>query len=319
MKLSHYRVSETAVLSVILFCGSLPCFGVDLAPFPFTKSQFNGQLSLTASQNSGGRAIAARTFIVTQEFKNHSGRFQIDLVTTLERSGDAPPLDAVHADQIATCSFYVSSSVSAYYTMPPSSLNGGELFKIHTSAFVDSFGNPLQTYPTQGGNQFVSTSDLGVNYEDHVNLAFSTLTSESQAAALRSWIGSLEVGDVAVIGISFDANSVDGIMSITSTGEDLGNDVVAFGTSIPEESLGFSLRPVPEKLTLPRVSCAITSTSAELTFSGLIPNREYRVMRTPTLAAWVEAYRFTAAAATNSWSESLATGGKMFYRLEWDE
>lgn len=318
IELPHLSALGIAVLFVLLLSGSLHSEGADLAPYPFTKSQFDGKVGLVAAQNGATSVIAARTFVITEELKNHLGQFQIDLMATLRRTGNTPPLDTVYADRILTSSFYVSSSVSNYYAMPPTPQNG-ELFDIHTSAFVDSFGTPLQTYAVPGGNQFVATVDLGISFNGSVNLAFSTLTSESQTLALRTWISGLEVGDVAVIGISFDAVSEDGITEITTTTDDLGHDVVAFGTTLPPLSLGFFVTPVSEVSVFPKVSCALTSTAAQLTFSDLIPTREYRIMRAPTLAAWVEAHRFTATATTDSWGEPLATGGKMFYRLEWSE
>lgn len=70
---------------------------------------------------------------------------------------------------------------------------------------------------------------------------------------------------------------------------------------------------------MPKLTCAATLTAAELTFSNLIPAREYRVMRSSTLSAWEEAHRFTATSATGSWSEALASEGQQFYRLEWTE
>jgi hypothetical protein len=69
----------------------------------------------------------------------------------------------------------------------------------------------------------------------------------------------------------------------------------------------------------PTLTCAATLTASQLTFSNLIPAHEYRVMRSPTLITWEEAHRFTATGATDSWGDSLAPGGKMFYRLEWNE
>ena len=69
----------------------------------------------------------------------------------------------------------------------------------------------------------------------------------------------------------------------------------------------------------PSVTVNIATNTAHLSFSGLIPTREYRIMWSSALSSWEEANRFTASGPTGSWSESLAPEGRRFYKLEWDE
>jgi hypothetical protein len=69
----------------------------------------------------------------------------------------------------------------------------------------------------------------------------------------------------------------------------------------------------------PVLTCSVTSSTAQLTFTGLIPTHEYRVMSSSTLGAWEEAHRFTATSAAGSWGETLTPEGRRFYRLEWTE
>lgn len=80
-----------------------------------------------------------------------------------------------------------------------------------------------------------------------------------------------------------------------------------------------TVRPVTAIPNPPSIAITISPSASQIFFSNLIVAREYRVMRSPSLNIWEEAHRFTAAAATGSWGESLATGGTMFYRLEWNE
>jgi hypothetical protein len=80
-----------------------------------------------------------------------------------------------------------------------------------------------------------------------------------------------------------------------------------------------TVRPVVSAPKPPSLAIAANPTAVQLSFAHLIPSREYRVMRSPTLSGWQGAHRFTATTATYSWSEATSTEGKMFYRLEWDE
>lgn len=75
-----------------------------------------------------------------------------------------------------------------------------------------------------------------------------------------------------------------------------------------------SVLPEPAKIT-----ATVTAASAHLSFSNLVTGREYRIMKSPALASWLEAHRFTAAAPMSSWSEALSPEGRQFYRLEWNE
>jgi len=69
----------------------------------------------------------------------------------------------------------------------------------------------------------------------------------------------------------------------------------------------------------PRFAVDLVAGSAQLSLSNLLSGREYSVMRSPTLSGWQEARRFTATAPTESWSEPISPGGRMFYRYEWTE
>ncbi|MCX6880175.1 MAG: trypsin-like serine protease [Verrucomicrobia bacterium] len=80
-----------------------------------------------------------------------------------------------------------------------------------------------------------------------------------------------------------------------------------------------TVRPATAVSVSPKLACTVTSTAVQLQFSNLEFNREYRVMRSSTLSAWEEAYRFTAATTSGLWSDALAPAGQRFYRLEWNQ
>lgn len=88
------------------------------------------------------------------------------------------------------------------------------------------------------------------------------------------------------------------------------------------DTLNTVIRPVvpgPGVISLAILAISVSTTTADLSFSNLISNRGYRIMRSAVLSGWEEAHRFTAASSTATWSEPLAPAGRMFYRLEWDE
>lgn len=67
----------------------------------------------------------------------------------------------------------------------------------------------------------------------------------------------------------------------------------------------------------PRLAIDLAAGSVHLSMANLLLNKEYRIMRSPTLSGWEEAHRFTSAAAAFSWSGGVSTNRRMFYRLEW--
>jgi hypothetical protein len=89
----------------------------------------------------------------------------------------------------------------------------------------------------------------------------------------------------------------------------------SLGTNFNSCRFDVSISVVPEP---PKIIATVGPTSAILAFSNLVIGREYRIMRSTSLASWVEAYRFTATTPVSSWSEALGTGGRQFYRLEWN-
>jgi hypothetical protein len=113
-------------------------------------------------------------------------------------------------------------------------------------------------------------------------------------------------------GAGFTANNE--VVFLITSGAYGGSSVRTIGVDLTNPEIHNFIASEPPKLTL-----TVSPTTAQLSFADLIRNRQYRVMRSSALTAWTESHRFTAASDTATWSESLATSGKMFYRLEWDE
>lgn len=80
-----------------------------------------------------------------------------------------------------------------------------------------------------------------------------------------------------------------------------------------------TVRPAATVAESPQIACTVNASSAQLSFTKLETNREYRILRSFNLSGWEEAHRFTATDTTGSWSEGLATEGRRFYRMEWNE
>jgi hypothetical protein len=54
-----------------------------------------------------------------------------------------------------------------------------------------------------------------------------------------------------------------------------------------------------------------------LSLSKLLVGRSYTIQTSSDLAAWQDAYSFSATVGTNQWTDTVSSGTSRFYRLAW--
>ena len=112
-------------------------------------------------------------------------------------------------------------------------------------------------------------------------------------------------------------NADDGVMRVTSTTADLGNDVVAFGTTLPDKSLGFNVIGLSAQPVLPPV-LSISKEGATASVSFTSPNNglSYILRRsTGDFAVWNPVATYTGNGTMHVFSETV--NGKGFFKLEY--
>jgi hypothetical protein len=172
-------------------------------------------------------------------------------------------------------------------------------------------GLSLATATSHDGNlrsfQGTSTSTTGFLFDDAIYGA--TFASSTLGLPLA---GSGSVGDSGAAGFTSD-NDV-AFMATSGSGDNFTFGVDLTNPTAREFITANTVMPDP-----PQLAIALVATSAQLSLSNLLSGREYRVMRSPTLSNWQEAFRFTATVTSYSWSEAISPIGRTFYRLEWNE
>lgn len=188
-----------------------------------------------------------------------------------------------------------------------------------TSVLLTGFGLP----GTFSGGSLVNTGHVASFYGAFADVSFNNYSYDSAYYTGQNNSGVASPRDSGGPVKTFNSSSGqwENIGHITSGDGNSYTNFFSYSSADQNfhDFLSNTVRPVIPAPKPPSLAIYTSPTEVQISCADLIPAAEYRVMRSPTLSGWQEAHRFTASSVTDTWSEPLSPGGRMFYRLEWDE
>lgn len=249
----------------------------------------------------------ATFFLITQSALG--GMIQIDIGTPVENFGSRSfnvtsqfQAEGITGADGTTVSFTIKFAAGEYLSIKTPGAGTGLVPRLRiTWENMVSYASPISTKIS-----VLNSDNIPILGPAGNSVRNSLYTEYSTGFALSEWPSN----PMEFYGVSFEIDLP------SATGVNLSNAVFTLssyggGSTFPTYTV---LAPKPPKLT-----ASVVDTTAHITFANLIPNREYRLMRSGALNAWEEAHRFTPTVPTGSWSEALDPEGRQFYRLEWNE